>query len=93
MVGPSVSPIYYLENDCQGTPYTGSPFYPPSAIVSSQRFFKSTGGTSLNQLTLSILESGVCKNQLFGPNPLHPLEEISFPFTLPLVGPLEIREN
>ncbi len=92
-VGPSTSPIFYLENDCSGTPYTNVYGNRSSVIVSSKRLFKRTGGSPVTQQNTSLLELGVCNNQSWGATLLYPLEEIDFPFTVPISGPLEIREQ
>lgn len=90
-IGPSTSPIFYLENDCSGTPYTNVYGNRSSVIVSSQRLFKRTDRSPVTQQNTSLLELGACNNQSWGATTLYPLEEIDFPFTMPISGPLEIR--
>ncbi len=97
VLGP-VSPIYYPQPDCQGTPHAGITGYPPGAVVAvlggaERKLFKFTGERSEETVFLSQLSAGGCETQSFGPGRYPVLEEVPIPFSLPIAGPLRVLEH
>ncbi len=97
----TVGSVYYLQQNCQGNPYANNTgFFHRAFIIDANgslpRLFKHINGPPLinsgGTLTLSALGSSGCSNQgAGGAGTLLPVQEIPFPFTLPLVGPLHIQ--
>lgn len=89
------SEVYFSEQNCAGIPYSnndnlGSQFG-FLAGYNANRYFRQT--TDLGTLINIVSELGYtgCINQARGVSKHYRLEEIILPFTLPIIGPLEIR--
>ena len=86
--------IYYLEQNCNGLPYTNNLGNPHKALKAyANRIFKYTGEDIIvGQQPLSVLETTTgCQNSLPGAGALYPLEEITLPFSLPLAWLLKVK--
>lgn len=90
-VGPAYFGLYFLQENCEGTPYVNDSGNPMGAVIShGNRAFRYTNEDVLHGgQPLSTLEYPTgCLNSLAGAGTLYPMEEITLPFTLPLAWPL-----
>lgn len=86
--------VWFTEDNCTGTPYARGLGNPGATIVSrSGRAFKFINGDGRSDFSnASRLAGGLCSNNQGTFELLHPMVEVSLPFSIPLAWPLEIRE-
>lgn len=88
------SPLYFSSENCTGTPHSPNNGNPGATLVShTNRVFKFTGQEKvLGNDSWSRLTNG-CENGQGFYGYYYPVEEISLPFSLPPVWPIEVRLN
>lgn len=93
----TVSAVYFLEQDCQGTAYSTSPLRSPGSVLEVRGgrnpWFRTTADNKTRVTYQSLIQEDVgCVNSQYSQD-MYRVEEIFPPITEPIVWPLKIESR